>query len=484
MVLLPFENEIRIAGLVILGLSTVWLLRYKPRYAAGVIMGFGWYDYFTTNLGFVLDAGKLLGIICACYIVLNPQILNNPSVRFLRRTWLPYWIYCIGITVVMVPFWPEVHGGASGVLYTTLRWFVQLVTMGLGFCVAIVIAGIITSTTRIHESTRIVILSAVILVVIGLYQFVAFPRGLPINTIARQGGLENTIAASLIDGESAFRPYSLAGEPKGFATSMCLPLILLSLFGNRSEVMPFKKWLRIPLLGVFALAMFLTLSTAGFLIITLVVIAAMIAMAHIRVGLGKAIRNTLSVAFVAGVVVLVVNADAVFHRVEMVYQSRVEQRVEGEFFTYGELGVFAFWQDSPAHIVTGVGRGGSSFYIRQYRDEYEGYTAAARGIVGEMADIGLIGVLLFYVPLIFMLYQLGIHIRNTPNSQHFVVAYLYCCCGVPMMLTKAAWIFPFTVMGMSVCLYSLVLAHSKVHRPALRTADAQPSLRRLALNQR
>jgi len=53
-----------------------------------------------------------------------------------------------------------------------------------------------------------------------------------------------------------------------------------------------------------------------------------------------------------------------------------------------------------------------------------------------------------------------------------------------MMLTKAAWIFPFSVIGMSVCLYSLVLAHSKVHRPALRTADAQPPHRRLALNQR
>ena len=484
MAYLPYENEIRIAGLVILGLSTVWLLRYKPRWAAGVIMGFGWYDYFTTNLGFVLDAGKLLGIICAGYIVLNPQIMNNPSVRFLKRTWMPYWVYCIGITVVMVPFWPEVHGGASGVLYTSLRWFVQLVTMGLGFCVAIVVAGITTSTARLHESTRIIILSAVILAAVGIYQFVAYPRGWPINTIARQGGLENSIAASKVDGERTFRPYSLAGEPKGFATSLCLPLVLLFFFGNRSDVMPFKKWLRIPLLVGFATAMFLTLSTAGFLIIALVIVTAMIAMAHIRVGLGRAIRNTLSIAAVAGFAVIVVTADTVFQRVEKVYQIRVEERVQSDLFTYGELGVFALWQDSPGHIVTGVGRGGCSFYIRQYRDDYEGYTASARGIVGEMADIGLIGVFLLYVPLVSMLYQLGIRIRNTPNSHNFVVAYLFCCCGVPMMLTKAAWIFPFSVIGMSVCLYSLVLAHSKVHRPALRTADAQPPHRRLALNQR
>jgi hypothetical protein len=482
--ILPFENEIRIAGLIILGLVTVWLLRHKPRCAAGVIMGFGWYDYFTTNLGFVLDAGKLLGIICACYIVLHPQILKNPSVRFLRRTWLPYWIYCIGITVVMVPFWPEASGGASGMLYTTLRWFVQLVTMGLGFCVAIVIAGITTSTARLHESTRILVFSAVILAVVGLYQFVAYPRGLPINTIARQGGLVNTIAASKVDGERTFRPYSLAGEPKGFATSLCIPLVLLFFFGNRAEVMPFKKWLRIPLLVGFGVAMFLTLSTAGFLIITIVIITAMIAMAHIRVGLSKAIRNSISAAVVGSVAVLVMSADSVIDRVETVYQSRVEERVQTDLFTYGELGVFDLWRDSPGHFVTGVGRGGSSFYIRQYRDDYAGYTAAARGIVGEMADIGLIGAVLLYVPLIAMLHQLGILIRNTPNSHDFVVAYLFCCCGVPMMLTKAAWIFPFTVIGMSVCLYSLVLSRGRSNRPVLRASVVQPTQNRLALNQR
>lgn len=482
MVPIPYENEVRIAGLIILGLTTVWLLRYKPRWAAGMIMGFGWYDYFTTNLGFVLDSGKLLGIICACYIVLRPQTLNSPAVRFLQRTWLPYYMYCVGVTFVMMPFWPEVDGGATGILYTSLRWVVQIVTMSLGFCVAIVVASVVTSTERLHSTTRIYIFSALILTIVGLYQYVAYPRGLPINTIARQGGLHSTTAASRIDGERTFRPYSLAGEPKGFATSLCIPLILLFLVGNRSDVAPFRRSLRIPALICVSVAVFLTLSTAGFLIVGLALVAAVIALAHIHVELGRAVRNMLSLSAIAISVALFLNADSVFERVQTIYRIRVHERVQSEVFTYGELGMFAFWQDSPAFFVTGVGRGGSAFYIRQYRDEYAGYTAVARGIIGELADIGLMGNILLYVPLISLLHSLGIRIRNTPNSGDFVVAYLLCCCGVPMMLTKAAWIFPFTVMGISCSLYTLVLSHGRAHAPSSHQFSAPQN--RLSLARR
>ena len=108
-----------------MGLLAIYCLFTRRTYAAGVIVAFGWFEYFTTNLGFVLDTGKLFGILCFGYLLLTPDTFRNPGVRLLIRRWSPYFIYCVAITVVFAPFWPEAESGAQQILYSSLRWLVR-----------------------------------------------------------------------------------------------------------------------------------------------------------------------------------------------------------------------------------------------------------------------------------------------------------------------------------------------------------------------
>lgn len=462
--ILPYEYEIRIAGLAVLGILALYCIVKKRAYAAGILLGFGWFEYFTTNFGFVLDTGKLFGLICLGFIAINPNVLKTEGAKLLKQKWAPYYIYCIVITAVFAPGWPEQAGGAQTLLYTSLRWFVQIVNLTLGLCIAIVIASFSASPTRLAKATKLMMFSTLILVAVGIYQYVATNTGLPINTIARHGGLQSTIASTMVDGESVFRIYSLSGEPKGFATSMCVPLVLLLLYGTRPEVNPLPRYFRIPLTLVIIFCFYLTLSTAGFVIVLMTLLAAVGTQIYVKVEYKRGLYSIGSLIALVLAASMIFDSEGVVDKVKSTYSDRVENRLSSkdEMFTYGEKGVFAMWADNPESMVLGVGMGGSSFYIRNYRDEYAGQTASARGIVGVLADIGLVGVLLLYIPLIGLIKSTGARLREHRQGAHYIVAYIICCCGVPLMLTRAAWFFSYAVMGLLIAVNVAMIRHDRL----------------------
>ena len=461
--ILPYEYEIRIIGLAILGLLVIYCIKKKRTYAAGILLGFGWFEYFTTNLGFVLDVGKLFGIVCLGFIAFNPAILKTEGSKLLKQKWAPYYIYCVAITVLFAPAWPDQAGGAEGVLYTSLRWFVQIINLTLGFCIAIMIASVATSPKRLAVATKVMMVAAFILVSVGIYQYIAWKVGLPVNTIARQGGIQSTIAATMIGEQQTFRIYALAGEPKGFATSMCIPLVLLLLYGTRREVNPLPKYCRIPVTLAFIVCLYLTLSTAGFVIVAIALLAAVIAQIYVKVEYRTGLYSVGSLVALVLVAAIIFDSDGLVEKIQSTYTERIESRLSSseERFTYGEKGVFSMWADSPQSIVLGVGMGGSSFYIRNYRDDYEGYTASARGIVGVLADIGILGVLLMYVPLISLIISTGARLRDHPYGARYIIVYIICCCGVTLMLTRAAWFFPYAVLGLLCAINVTLKRHDK-----------------------
>ena len=79
---------------------------------------------------------------------------------------------------------------------------------------------------------------------------------------------------------------------------------------------------------------------------------------------------------------------------------------------------------------------------------YEGYTASARGIIGVGADIGLIGLLLFYVPFLQLLAKSAAVVRNTPVSDFLSPAIVLCGIVLFGMITVCQWITPYFTIGL------------------------------------
>ena len=461
---LPFEYELRITGLFLLGALLLYCISKQKHLVAGIILGFGWYEYFTTNFGFVLDVGKLFGIVCLFVLSTQPKYFHSLGAEIVKKYWMYFFVYCVAITIISAPSWPSQSDGADGVLYTTLRWLVQIVNMTLGFGIALVVASFANSPQRLARCTKIMMVAALILVAVGIYQYFAAQLGLPINTIARQGGLGSTIAATRIDGEQVFRIYSLSGEPKGFATSICVPILLLLLYGTKKEVTPIHRYLRIPMTLSFLACIYFTLSTAGFVILTIALIAAVGAQVYARVEYKTGLYSMGSLVAVVLGASLIFDTGNFTDKLKSTYSDRVESRLssEEETFTYGEKGVFEMWKESPHLVVTGVGLGGSSFYIRNYQNKYKGYTASARGIVGVLADIGIIGVLLLYIPMVILLLKTGVILRGHQFGKLYIVPYVICASGMTLMLTRSAWFFPYAVMGLLCATHTVMLKHNQL----------------------
>ena len=139
-----------------------------------------------------------------------------------------------------------------------------------------------------------------------------------------------------------------------------------------------------------------TLSTAGYLVLPMVVLTAI----AVQVRIGRVAQDVV-MRFVAMAIILVpvsyFSGYDISGRLSAVYETRVESRIGEEgMFTYAETAMVKFWADQPVFAITGVGLGGSSFYIREYDTEsYGGFTAAPRGIIGFISDKGIIGLFLF-----------------------------------------------------------------------------------------
>lgn len=447
------EPIIRTTGLVITLLAALYAFNKRGDMPALVFIVLSPLPYFSQSVGIVLSPAKFLGLIFLGFVFLKPGLIKIRKNKYFNY-FKYYYIYIIYTTIIMSLFWPETSVANQNFLYgNSMRGIVQIFQVFMGLAIVIVIMNSLTSIRSMFRAQVAMLLTMVFLSIYGLYVWFAQRTGLPFNPITRSGGeytVLNKVISTTIDGVSSARAYSLSGEPKSLAVNASFGVILTFfttsnqiryLSGTRGEFL---------LLILFLLTLYLTLSTAGFIILPLIVFVAI--SIQIRIGQVKAEMMVRLFAFMIFMIPVSFLSDIDFiAKIATIFESRVETRLnEDGMFTYADAAMIRFWADSPLHTITGVGLGGSSFYVREYNTySYAGFTAAPRGMVGFIGDKGLIALFLFLLAIYKSTIPLIIAASSSsPNRKIYGGILIICLVNVVMLFTYSLWGVEWLTVGL------------------------------------
>jgi hypothetical protein len=187
------------------------------------------------------------------------------------------------------------------------------------------------------------------------------------------------------------------------------------------------------------------------------------------------VANEVVMRFVAIAIILIpvtyFSGYDIVKSVSSIFETRVETRLDSDgMFTYAESSIVKFWEDQPYFAITGVGLGGSTFYVREYDTaSYFGYIAAPRGIIGFVSDRGIVGLLLFLSALIKASRPLfAVAASKSPNRQVYRGILVICSVSTVMMFTAGQWHDEWLTVGL-ICA-GAALANREMHM--MRTASA------------
>ena len=449
------EPLIRLAGLVLALLIILYALYRKGDAPVLAFVMLAPLSYFAINVGVVLTPAKLMGIVFLLTVLFGGGYLRRMNNRYLSY-FLAYYIYTIFLTLVMTLFWPEQNFAKQGFLYgNTMRGLVSIAQVFMGLAIVIMILDRVTSAHSLLRVQVTMLLSMALISIYGLYVWLAQRINLPFNPIVRQGGLSAEIGrriTTVIDGEYVVRAYSLTGEPKSLSINADLGIVL-SVFTMAVRDRIFR-WFggQTGLLVLFFATLYLTLSTAGYIVLPIVSLVAAGILVHARRLPGRTLARILALA---GVLLIgaVIGGYDILGAIGKMIDTRVTERVGSDgLFTYADVAMVKFWNDWPHYTITGVGLGGSSFYIREYDTEsYTGYVAAPRGIIGFIGDKGLIGLFLFASAMLKCLRPLtrATMGRWSPNWPVYSGILVICAISSVLMFTYALWYLEWLAVGLA-----------------------------------
>ena len=368
------------------------------------------FSYFGVNIGVVLSPAKLIAIITFIFWVFtNRGILVRSSLLDKLYT---YYLYLILSTLFLSAFWPEYNTFNQGILYSTsFRGVVQVFLLSIQ---VIMISVFVKFSIRTDIHAVLVKYSWILLLIIiyGIYTYFAQINDYPFTGINRQGLGESGTAISFGFADTRiFRAYSLTGEPKQLAVDAIIGLVLWYKFYFRLHDRR-SLFFQGLVYSAFLSALFLTYSTAGF-IIAIIVIGCLLFLTQVNIN--KLFRQFFAAISVLAIIVLL--KMQIFSSIVGLFEYRVNDRLEEESIAgYAEEAALNVISKNPLVMIAGVGLGGSSFYVRaENSEQYAGYTAAPRGIVGLILDQGLIGITLLG-RVIFSAYMKLKNIKNRTLS--------------------------------------------------------------------
>lgn len=451
------ESDVRTAGLATVLVFAIYALSRRREVPTLVFVMFGPLSYFSQNIGIVLTPAKLIGLVFLGFILLNPKYISYLSNRYFGN-FLAYYVYTINLTLIMALFWPEQTVEAQGFYYgNTMRGIVQIAQVIMGLAIVIMMISGLTSAHSLFRAQFALLLSMTLISIYGLYVWFAQRTGLPFNPIIRQGGLNpelNRVIATYVDGVRMVRAYSVTGEPKVLAVNASFGVILTYFTAaNRSRLFGGLRG-QLVLIPLFLVTLYLTLSTAGYLILPMVLLVALMS----TVSVGQLSQRTVSRLVVFGIVALLAaffsgyDLPGLVDKVTTILEDRVESRIGADgLFTFAEAAMVKFWTDSPFFVLTGVGLGGSSFYIRLYDTEsYAGFVGAPRGIIGFIGDRGLIGLLLFGSALFKTSKVLvAAATSKSPNKTIYAGVLVICLVNGVFLLTYSLWYAEWLTVGLA-----------------------------------
>ena len=467
------EPQIRAIGLLITFVMVLRALQLGRDRPALVFLILAPFSYFAHSIFVVVTPAKLMGLVFMGLVLVKPSYLFVLGGKYIRL-FLPYFFYLLVLTLVMPLWWPEYNADQQGFFYSnTARGFVQIAQMFMGLCIVAVIAKSLSSASSLLRAQIALLATMIFICAYGIYVWFAQRLGLPFNPINRggRGGELGREIVAIVDGVYRMRAYSVTGEPKTLAANACTGFMLIH-FTAAAQINFFKGLGgRFLLTSLFFGTLILTLSTAGFMILPMMLIAA----AFIQARLGQLERGSLVGLMLVGGITLLATIGASTDSIaslSAIFNDRLMGRLGEEgLLTYADAAVLSFWRDQPIFAITGAGLGGSSFYIRAYDvSSYAGFTAAPRGVIGFIADKGVVGLLLFLLPLYNASRPLfALAASKSPNRRIYVGVLIVCAVHLVLMFTAGQWHDEWIAIG-------LICAGAAVATRERRTVEAARNL--------
>jgi hypothetical protein len=200
----------------------------------------------------------------------------------------------------------------------------------------------------------------------GVYQIIGYYDGWPIMAIHRaQADLSGGYAFFALGSLKIFRVGSFAGEPK-VAAEFLMPSIILIIFARSTAIVRLRSWLTsTPILVLHVVVFILTFATSSLFGIFL----SLPMLAYLLWGLPGRLRiDRLFVALVflciaMGALITMGGGQEVASEI---FRARTTDRVETT--NTPERAAYDYLVDHPSALVTGIGWGNASFYLRPYFD--------------------------------------------------------------------------------------------------------------------
>ena len=219
-------------------LAVVAALRRRPDVLLALnVTSFGFGNFWVMTFGTILFPFKIVGILSMIYVFLDLSAWSKPLAGSKRHLFLfmDFWLLVAFGLAYWLPVPYEVADtlGTQGV---TLRPVVQLAA----YSTAMVLVPLAFAASRVPGALNRVMgiyaAVAIVVCIVGAYQYVALKLGLGFMPIYRPHGEHSDLAAFQLSGEVVTRLYSTAGEPKSlgiFLTPFVTLGICLSIQSRR-----------------------------------------------------------------------------------------------------------------------------------------------------------------------------------------------------------------------------------------------------------
>lgn len=323
-----------------------------------------------------------------------------------------YLVTAVGITFLMSMSLPP-YADEFPLLRGRLRWVFQIVYLFMSFAPLHYVPSVLKDTADVARLLRFFVLSCLLQALMGIAQYVVFQyTGADIFPMSLFMGIESKLATANFDFGHLriMRICALGGEPKNLSYSLATALAVVYAY------FILKKQSRslIPLMLVFAAAIFLTLSSQGIVLLAIVLmLVPVLLMVYRRKVTYRSVGTVLAVALVS------------WYIWNFTFAGKLLQTRTVERFTEAKEGegrggvedfdviILAYFQDHPQAVLTGLGLGNVHFHTSEYIPAelsyyiYKNVFVSKKGIIRIVSETGLLGLLVFALMCFIPLYNLS-----------------------------------------------------------------------------
>ncbi len=323
---------------------------------------------FDVDWGVGFSLSKVVLIIFLMLLPAQSVVAPDPHHRLRIPASLWVFLLCAFLSTV-ASFWiGEVHQAHGFELLRgpQIRPVVQLISMGIRIAALVMILRYVTDSAAAARVFKAMVAASTLVAAYGLYQFAGFYAEWPIMGITRpQADLSGGVALFKIGEASIFRLGSFVGEPKE-AAKFLLQSIVVIISVKSFSIVRMRSWLTsYPILVLHCLAFVLTFATSSLFAVVLSLPAlAMLWLGYRgKLGAGRLATAGLMGALLMGAAIHVAGGTGMARQI---FEARLTARVLE--VDSPERATIELLKERPLYLVTGIGFGNSSFYLRRYYD--------------------------------------------------------------------------------------------------------------------